>query len=60
MNGIQCVASLWELEFTQHYCRRDDKYGYIPFQFTNKCYHTSSGNARCFPESGGHGDDRYE
>ena len=54
------MASLWELEFTQHYCRRDDKYGYIPFQFTNKCYHTSSGNARCFPESGGHGDDRYE
>ena len=40
--------------------RREDKYGYIPFQFTNKCYHTSSGNARCFPESGTHGEGRYE
>ena len=40
--------------------RREDKYGYIPFQFSNKCYHTSSGNARCFPESGSHGGDRYE
>ena len=39
---------------------KGDQYGYIPFQFTNKCYHTSAGNARCFPESGRHESAKFE